>query len=580
MPESFSKISKNLITISNCRIENSRQTLISNISWQMKQGENWLVIGPNGGGKADFVNALATNQQTGNLQSGTLKVVPNTDGLYSNIFQNSTDIVSLERAARLIQEERENDESDYVEGGVDHGRTGRLFIAQGIMNLKKGDALPEEAKRLETYPAVKLCGVEKILDRGLKYMSTGEIRRTLLARSLISGKKLLILSDPFAGLDIESRTILLEFFNNIAEKSAKDENLPHIILGMERWHEITDAITNVIEFSDKKVSFCGSRSDYEILLEKRKSENAKNAEAERQTFAENLDDTLKNTAVLQGQKSSLKNVTPQGTTPQNVTPQSETNPGGQENPQSQENFPAPQQKNPPAETLIEMNHVNVGWGENHVLRDLTWKLQKGQHWLVRGPNGSGKTTFLELITGDNKQVYSNDIHIFGIKRGSGETIWDIKQHLGIVSYRLHVEYRMLGGISLQNVIISGFRDSIGLYGNASDIELSAAKKWLKLGGFEGRETESFGNLSYGEQRAILILRSAVKCPKILILDEPCHGLDEKFREKILQLVETIANGGTTTLLHVTHDPTEVLPCEKHILELRPTENPMYKIIEN
>ena len=563
MPESFSKISKNLITISNCRIENSRQTLISNISWQMKQGENWLVIGPNGGGKADFVNALASNQQTGNLQSGTLKVVPNTDGLYSNIFQNSTDIVSLERAARLIQEERENDESDYVEGGVDHGRTGRLFIAQGIMNLKKGDALPEEAKRLETYPAVKLCGVEKILDRGLKYMSTGEIRRTLLARSLISGKKLLILSDPFAGLDIESRTILLEFFNNIAEKSAKDENLPHIILGMERWHEIPDAITNVIEFSDKKVSFCGSRSDYEILLEKRKSENAKNAEAERQTFAENLDDTLKNTAILQ-----------------NVTPQSETNPGGQENPQSQENFPAPQQKNPPAETLIEMNHVNVGWGENHVLRDLTWKLQKGQHWLVRGPNGSGKTTFLELITGDNKQVYSNDIHIFGIKRGSGETIWDIKQHLGIVSYRLHVEYRMLGGISLQNVIISGFRDSIGLYGNASDIELSAAKKWLKLGGFEGRETESFGNLSYGEQRAILILRSAVKCPKILILDEPCHGLDEKFREKILQLVETIANGGTTTLLHVTHDPTEVLPCEKHILELRPTENPMYKIIEN
>ncbi len=575
MPESFSKISKNLITINNCRIENSRQTLISNIFWQMKEGENWLVIGPNGGGKADFVNALASNQQSGAQQSGTLKVLPNTDGLYSNIFQNSTDIVSLERAARLIQEERENDESDYVEGGVDHGRTGRLFIAQGIMNLKKGQSLPEEAKRLETYPAVKLCGVEKILDRGLKYMSTGEIRRTLLARSLISGKKLLILSDPFAGLDIESRTILLEFFNNIAEKSAKDENLPHIILGMERWHEIPDAITNVIEFSDKKVSFCGNRSDYEILLEKRKSENAKNAEAERQTFAENLDDTLKNTAVLQeavlqGQKFSLQNTTLQGI----------SNPDKQENFHPQGNFPHPQENNPPAEILIEMNHVNVGWGDNHVLRDLTWKLQKGQHWLVRGPNGSGKTTFLELITGDNKQVYSNDIHIFGIKRGSGETIWDIKQHLGIVSYRLHVEYRMLGGISLQNVIISGFRDSIGLYGSASDIELSAAKKWLKLGGFEGRETESFGNLSYGEQRAILILRSAVKCPKILILDEPCHGLDEKFREKILQLVETIANGGTTTLLHVTHDPTEVLPCEKHILELCPTENPMYKIIGN
>ena len=137
---------------------------------------------------------------------------------------------------------------------------------------------------------------------------------------------------------------------------------------------------------------------------------------------------------------------------------------------------------------------------------------------------------------------------------------------------------MVGGTSLKDVIVSGFRDSIGLYEAATDVETDAAKKWLKLGGFEGRETETFGNLSYGEQRAVLILRSAVKCPKILILDEPCHGLDEQYREKILQLMELIASGGTTTLLHVTHDPSEVLPCEKHILELHPGENPMYKII--
>ena len=145
---------------------------------------------------------------------------------------------------------------------------------------------------------------------------------------------------------------------------------------------------------------------------------------------------------------------------------------------------------------------------------------------------------------------------------------------------MHVEYRMLGGTSLQNVIVSGFRDSIGLYGAATDVEVAAAKRWLKLGGFEGREYETFGALSYGEQRAILILRSAVKCPKVLILDEPCHGLDEQYRQKILDLLELIGNGGTTTMLHVTHDPSEVLPCEKHILELHPNEMPMYKIIES
>ena len=141
-------------------------------------------------------------------------------------------------------------------------------------------------------------------------------------------------------------------------------------------------------------------------------------------------------------------------------------------------------------------------------------MNKGEHWLIRGPNGSGKTTFLELITGDNMQVFSNDIKLFGARRGSGETIWDIKRKLGIVSYRLHVEYRMVNSTTLENVIISGFRDSIGLYEAATDVEKAAAKKWLQLGGFAGREKEAFGSISYGEQRAILILRAAVKCVRL------------------------------------------------------------------
>ncbi len=515
----------NLITIKNCRIENSKNVLIPEISWEMKKGESWLFIGTNGGGKSDFINAL----------SGNLKITPNFQSdnlsLYANIFEKSCELVSLEKAATLIQEERENDESEYTPGGIDIGRTGRIFIAESLVgNIKKNQPLPEEAKRLESFPAIKLCGIEKILDRGLKYMSTGEIRRTLLAKALISGKKLLILSDPFAGLDIESRTILLDFINSIQKKQ-----ITNVILTMERWNEVPDAITNVLEICDKKISFCGTRKDYENLLKKRNQNLEKTKKTEKEFFSKELTNTLQETQNLQNENSN-------------------------------------------SEVLIEMNHVNVGWGENKVLVDLNWKLYKNEHWLIRGPNGSGKTTFLELITGDNKQVYANDIHLFGIKRGSGESIWDIKKQLGIVSYRLHVEYRMLGGISLQNVIISGFKDSIGLYEKPTDIEISAAKKWLSLGGFSGREQENFGNLSYGEQRAVLILRSAVKCPQILILDEPCHGLDEKNRERILNLLELIGEQKTSTMLHVTHEQTEVLSCEKHILELCPNETPMYKII--
>lgn len=585
-----------LISIKNCRIENSRAAVIPRLDWTFEEGQAWLVIGPNGGGKADFVNALSGMKD--------LKIVANDGGSqpaggenhlpgarFSSVFGDSVEIVSLERAARLIEEERLNDESEFVEGGVDIGRTGRVFIAEGICGtIKKNAPLPEEAKRLESYPAIKLCGIEKILDRGLKYMSTGEIRRTLLARALISGKKLLILSDPFAGLDIQSRTILLEFFNTITAKqlnaapsnpagspsgepaspanasasSPAGSAYPHVILGMERWHEIPDAITHVLEFKDKKITFCGPRADYEKLMEDRAAENNQKNDDAKAKLTDDFTQTLAETSVLREVSPADEKVVANETS----RPADQTQ-GAAAASRVSEN------QNP----LIEMNHVNVGWDDHRVLIDLNWRLMPGQHWLIQGPNGSGKTTFLELITGDNMQVFCNDVRLFGARRGSGESIWDIKKQLGIVSYRLHVEYRMVGGTSLLNVIVSGFRDSIGLYGAATDVEAAAAKKWLKLGGFEGREDESFASLSYGEQRAILILRSAVKTPKVLILDEPCHGLDESYREKILHLLELIGEGGTTTMLHVTHDPGEVLACEHHVLQLCPNESPMYKIIE-
>ena len=360
---------------------------------------------------------------------------------------------------------------------------------------------------------------------------------------LISKKKLLLLSDPFAGLDAESRGILLDFFDTIAGKQLcddkNDSTFPRIILSMERYVEIPAAITHVIEFADGTISFCGTKAEYEKIAQKKIAA----AEAARKA---NYAEFAATVTKLSDQVQMIMGV---------------------------ENF------QPESDVLVDMNDVNVGWGDHQVLRHLNWTLNRGEHWLIRGPNGSGKTTFMELITGDNMQVFSNDIKIFGARRGSGETIWDIKHRLGIVSYRLHVEYRMLGGTKLRDVIMSGFHDSIGLYEAPSDVEATVAEKWLALGGFGGRGDESFGNLSYGEQRAVLILRGAVKCPPIMILDEPCHGLDEQMRTKILDLLELIAASGTTTFLHVTHEPSEVLKCEKHVLELHPDEDPMFKILE-
>lgn len=519
-----------LIEISNCKICQNGTKVFQNFSWTFKQGEVWLILGSNNGKKNIFIKTLEESsiKKNSNL---TFEFVPVENGIFSNSFTDSLEIVSLEKATSLIEQERINDESEFIEGGIDIGRTARVFISE-VLNDDKSKSF-ELAKKLETYPEVKLCGIEKVLDRGLKYLSTGEIRRTLLCRALLSGKKLILLSDPFAGLDVDSRKLLLEFFDKIASKQGN--GFPFILLSMERYTEIPSSVTHVLEFTKDEINFCGTKNEFEKIYQFRLEKEKSIREQKRQELLNSL-------ATVQSESSNIKTF--------NLS-----------------DF----------ESLVKMNDVKVAWGENTVLENFSWELKPLEHTLIRGPNGSGKTTLLELITGDNMQVFCNDVSIFGRRRGTGETIWELKEKMGIVSYRLHLEYRLLGGIDIEAVILSGFHDSIGLYESRSQVEQFVAKQWLNLAGFAGREKENFANLSYGEQRAILILRAAVKCPPLLILDEPCHGLDDENRSLILDLLETIASTGTTTLLHVTHEQDEVLSCEKNIIELLPGQKPMYRL---
>lgn len=498
-----------LFSIKNCRIENSKNVLIKNISWEMKVGEVWLVTGGNKSTSSIFLESL----------SGDLKIIPNeNDSFYSSSILNSLESVSLEKAALLIQYEKENDESDYIEGGVDIGRTARVFIQE----------VREEKIDFENDEIVNLLGIKKILDRGIKYLSTGEVRKVMLCRVLLSRKKLLILNEIFAGLDVGVKEKLNSFFEKKLQNSEND--FPNVIIGQENVKTLPSFVTHVAEFQNGQLFFCGTKENYISNTEREKKESS-------DIFLQDEIVSHLNKNYSKAEVCNSKNV------------------------------------------LVQMNNVNVRWGENHVIRNFSWTLFEGEHWLVRGPNGSGKTTFLELITGDNMQVYSNDVTVLGIKRGSGETLWDIKSKLGIVSYRLHVEYRMLASTSLLDVILSGFKDSIGLYEKVLDSEKETAKAWLSFGGFLEKMESPFSSLSYGEQRSLLILRSCVKSPKILILDEPCHALDSSAQKKVLLLLEEIAKLNTTTLLHVTHEEDEVLPLEKNILEFRPNENPMYKITE-
>lgn len=202
------------------------------------------------------------------------------------------------------------------------------------------------------------------------------------------------------------------------------------------------------------------------------------------------------------------------------------------------------------EPLVQITNASVKYADNVVFDGLSWTINAGEHWQLTGPNGSGKTCLLSLITGDHPQCYVNDIQVFGFQRGNGESIWEIKQFIGYVSTQLQWEYRV--GTSLRNVIVSGFYDSIGLYTKPNDTQLAIANEWLAVLGMQHRADESFTQLSHGDKRLLLIARAMVKHPPLLILDEPCLGLDDMNRRLVLALIERISASGNTTVLYVNH----------------------------
>ena len=500
------------IFLRNCDIRDGTNAILRSVTFSMRDGERWLVTGTNDSGASALISALA----------GKKGILPSDDGSYENGFGDSVALVSLEAAAWLIEEERRRDDSDFVEGGVDIGRTPRAYIAE---TLSPSDVVRYPAGQgLENHPAAIQCGIARILDRGLKYLSTGEIRRTLFCRALTSKIRLLILDEPFDGLDAASRDSLSRLLS---------DGIPgtQTIVAMDSPDGIPNFISHVLEISDGKVSFTGTRGDYETSGSR---DGARSIYAD---IGDALNDAREQSRIMMSEGSRDH-----------------------------------------SDTLVEMKNVTVEWSERKVLDGVNWTLRRGEHWLIRGPNGSGKTTLLELITGDNPQVFRNEVWLFGARRGSGETIWELKKKMGIVSYRLHTEYRFLGDLPLESVILSGLHDSIGLYEQCGEEEKELADKWLRIAGFTGKGSILFRDLSYGEQRAILIARAAIKQPPLLILDEPCHGLDGGHRARVLDLLQRIAESGDSTLLHVTHDPTEVLPCERRVLELRPDESPMFAIL--
>ncbi|NOJ20813.1 ATP-binding cassette domain-containing protein [Vibrio jasicida] len=448
--------------------------------WQIEAGQSWGIFSSEG----DIGSML------GDLLCGEIK--PESGKL--NIEDCHIAQVSLSEQQRLLELEIEKDDTDFLDC-IDQGSS----VYQLIFEVCQDEAF--------TQTLIEDLDLLYLAENGFRVLSTGETRRVMLARALATKPDLVLLDNPFTGLDIAHRASLATYLQTLSQSV-------QMLISFSRESDMPDWIERIALFNAGKLDSTMDKQSWDLhpVIAQIKSQSEKQSEEMM-------------TLIRQHQHST--------------------------------HFDNP---------IFELKNGKVEYTEKTIFTDLNWRIDKGQHWQVKGPNGCGKSTLLGLIFGDHPQCYSNDIQIFGKKRGTGETIWEIKQYIGMVSSALHLQYRV--NCSALEVILSGFYDSIGLYSKPSKKELNIAKEWLTILHMEQYEKTSFKQLEYGQQRLLLIARAIVKQPTLLILDEPYQGLDYLGRVLVKNTLELVAKENLSQLLYVSHYKEDGLESIQNYLEFR------------
>ncbi|MFV0263285.1 MAG: molybdate ABC transporter ATP-binding protein ModF [Kluyvera sp.] len=449
----------------------------------LRAGESWAFVGSNGSGKSALARALAGE-------------LPLLTGRRDSQFTRITRL-SFEQLQKLVSDEWQRNNTDML--SPDEDDTGRT-AAQIIQDEVKDAAL---CARLAGQ-----FGISHLLDRRFKYLSTGETRKTLLCQALMAQPDLLILDEPFDGLDVASRRQLADHLATLHEAGYT------LVLVLNRFDDIPDFVPFAGVLADCTLTEVGEKK---TLLE--------------QTLIAQLAHSEKLSGMTLPEPDS----------------------------------PSARLSLPDDQPRIVLRDGVVSYNDRPIINHLSWTVAPGEHWQIVGPNGAGKSTLLSLVTGDHPQGYSNDLTLFGRRRGSGETIWDIKKHIGYVSSSLHLDYRV--STTLRNVVLSGYFDSIGIYQAVSDKQRKLVDEWLAILGMDARTADApFHSLSWGQQRLALIVRALVKHPTLLILDEPLQGLDPLNRQVVRRFIDVLIGEGKTQLLFVSHHAEDAPECITHRLE--------------
>ena len=468
------------------------------VNFTMNAGEHIAIAGENGGGKTMLVEII-TGRHPLLMNEPKYDFSPSTrESASENIryitFRDSYGDTDGQYYLQQRWNQQEIDKETPIVGD----------LLEKAFNLSGADTAERRQLQQHLYD---LFHIRHLLDKYIILLSSGELRKFQLTKTLLADPRVLIMDNPFIGLDADTRDQLKTLLTTLSKERALQ-----IILVLSKTDDIPDFITHVVEVNGMVVGEKVTRQQY---VATRKPNPTR-------VLSDEKHDGIVNLPYRSNDYDSKE--------------------------------------------VVKMNKVSIRYGERVILDTLDWTVNNGERWALGGQNGAGKSTLLSLICADNPQSYACDIALFGNQRGSGESIWDIKKHIGYVSPEMHRAYQK--NLPAVRIVASGLKDSMGLYVKPNEEEYGICRWWMDIFGLEGKEDTPFLKLSSGEQRLVLLARAFVKDPQLLILDEPLHGLDNRNRRLVKDVIEAFCQRRNKTMIMVTHYKEELPACIDHELFLR------------
>ncbi len=493
-----------------------------NISFEAKECVG--IVGPNGAGKSQLVDIITGRSP---LLSGMIKYNFSSNisnHVYDNVsYVSFIDVYGTAEGHYYYQQRWNQTEIETYPTVSQLLNKSLSYINNRINNDTNCDKQKNNYIEIQKHSFFKyiytVFDIKSIENKKIVMLSSGESRRFQFVKALLTNPQVLIIDNPFIGLDSATRKQM----SSIIKKLYDEMNIL-IIMILSSPKDVPDFITNIIEVNNKIIRPKISKTEW-LLKTKNDYASTQNSKSH---------DKIALIYKLREVEHSYNNCT---------------------NIKSINN----------SSNVVEFKNVTIKYGDRIVLDNLSFTIKNNEHWAITGANGSGKSTLLGIIYADNPQAYANNIVLFGHKRGEGESIWDIKKHIGYISPEIHRSY--MRHIPAINVVASGLRDTVGLYITPSDEDLKRCRYWMDILGIERLANRDFMTLSNGEQRLALLSRVFVKDPSLLLLDEPFHGLDLYNRQLVTEIIYEFCKRENKTLIMVSHFEEEFPNIIDHRLQL-------------